>query len=231
MTSVDDSFRRRPTAVVSTVSIATCRLLLRLYGLSRPKIRSVILSQVAKREGGQMVSQTLRDILARYHNIEIGMYSYGGCFDPQQIAPFTRIGRYCSFARGVFIAGENHPMSWKSTHPYFYNPVFGYVAEHHNRVNQLCIGNDVWVGYGAIILPNVASIGDGAVIGAGSVVTKDVPDFAVVVGNPAKIVRYRFSSQTIARLKEERWWDKSAEELESSIETFMQSYETTPDIA
>jgi virginiamycin A acetyltransferase len=122
-------------------------------------------------------------------------------------------------------------MTAKSMHPYFYNPVFGYVTEHRNRINRLTIGNDVWFGYAAIILPSVVRIGDGAVIGAGSVVTKDVPDFAVVAGNPARIIRYRFSSQTIARLKEERWWDKSAEELESSIETFMQSYETTPDIA
>lgn len=72
---------------------------------------------------------------------------------------------------------------------------------------KLTIGNDVWIGQYAVILPSCDYIGDGAVIGAGSIVTKNVPDYAIVAGNPAKVIKYRFSDEQIEQLKEIKWWD------------------------
>lgn len=192
----------------------------RLYALKRKRLRDAILRSVSRLEGGQMVSPTLRRIFARYHLIEIGLYSYGGCFNPYSIAPFTTIGRYCSFASGIRIFNGNHPMSFMSTHPFFYNPYYGYVPEELITRTRLVIGNDVWVGYGAVITPSVKTIGDGAVIGAGTVVTKDVPDYAVVVGNPGKIIKYRFSEDIQKRIQGSRWWEKSIEELRLQMEDF-----------
>jgi len=90
-----------------------------------------------------MYSTTLRKIFSKYHNVEIGLYSYGGCFEPGAIAPFTKIGRYCSFAEGVRIFNGNHPLEFKSMHPFFYNPIFRYVHKELIERNQLTIGNDV----------------------------------------------------------------------------------------
>ena len=105
-------------------------------------------------------------------------------------------------------------------HPYFYRPAFGYVRQELIERSELVIGNDVWVGQNAIILPSVKRIGDGAVIGAGAVVTKDVPDFAVAAGNPARIVKYRFSEEVRRQIKASRWWEKSIEELQKDFEQF-----------
>jgi acetyltransferase-like isoleucine patch superfamily enzyme len=89
----------------------------------------------------------------------------------------------------------------------------------------LSIGNDVFIGHNAIILPTVEQIGDGAIIGAGSVVHKDVAPYAVVTGNPARVVRYRFSEKTIAQLLESRWWLRTIDELSSEIDSFQRPIE------
>ena len=78
------------------------------------------------------------------------------------------------------------------------------------------MGNDVWIGQNAVILPSVSKIGDGAAVGAMSVVSEDVPPFAVVAGNPARIIKYRFSPQAIETVMASRWWAKSIEELKAS---------------
>ena len=91
---------------------------------------------------------------------------------------------------------------------------------------ELTIGNDVWIGHNAIILSGVSSIGDGAVIGAGAVLYKDVPPYAVVLGNPARVVRYRFSAEKIEELLESKWWEKSIDELLPEIESFQKPLET-----
>lgn len=201
------------------------RLLCRLYGLKMPRLRKLILALVKRLEGGQMYSKTLRAIFSKYHNIEIGKYSYGGCFNPDNIRAFTNIGRYCSFAENVYIYNANHPLGCKSTHPFFYNLSLGYVETEHISRRSIEIGNDVWVGQNVIILPSVNNIGDGAVIGAGAVVTRDVPDFAVVAGNPAKFIKYRFSEKTRAELKASQWWNKNIEELSQNIEEFLSPLE------
>ncbi len=172
-----------------------------------------------------MYSLTLRQIFSKYHGIEVGLYSYGGCFDPSRINPLTKIGRYCSFAEGVCIFNANHPIERKSMHPFFYNPASGCVGGDQVTRRQIVIGNDVWVGRNAIILPGCTRIGHGAVVGAGSVVTGDVPEFAIVAGNPARILRYRFSPEAASRLLNEKWWDKDIAELRCDMIAFSEPYE------
>ena len=87
------------------------------------------------------------------------------------------------------------------------------------------VGNDVWIGEYAVILAHVTEIGDGAVIGAGAIVNKNVPPYAVVVGNPARIVRYRFPKEIVDQLLASRWWEKDIEELKPTISEFQQPYE------
>ena len=176
-----------------------------------------------------MHSHILRRIFSTYHGVQIGKYSYGGCFNPDNIRGFTKVGRYCSFAEHVHIYNRNHPLAFKSTHPFFFNRSLGYVETECVPYRTIEIGNDVWVGQNAIILSSVTNIGDGAVIGAGTIVTKNVPDFAVIVGNPGKVIRYRFSQQTIRKLKQEQWWDKDIEDLRANLSDFVRVLEESKD--
>jgi virginiamycin A acetyltransferase len=189
------------------------RFLFHLYRIESRILRDRILSIAVRTEKGEAFSTTLRDIFEHYYRIKIGMYSYGGCFDTQNIPAGTAIGRYCSFARNVYLLNGNHPMKQKSLHPFFYNPIFGYVGNLLITRTNFLIGNDVWVGQNVTILPSVTRIGDGAVIGAGSVVTQDAPPFAVMVGNPARIIKYRFTPETIEKILQLKWWEKDIDQL------------------
>ncbi len=154
------------------------------------------------------------------HSLFLGAFSYAvsghyfGC----------RIGRYCSFGEQVQIGRHPHPMHWVSTSPFFYLPYndvinqsvpegieldgrFDFKREGPPVTAKLTtIGNDVWIGHGAFILPGV-TIGDGAVVAAMSVVTKDIPPYAVVAGSPARVVRYRFPEEQIEALQASKWWE------------------------
>lgn len=193
-----------------------------LYGRERQASRTLAVKLATKREGGEFRSPTLREIFRRYHGVEIGMYTHGGCFVPHAFGRNTTIGRYSSVARSAFAATLNHPMDRKSMHGYFFNPNLGYCAD-EREYSPLNIGNDVWLGHNSVIMPSVESIADGAVVGAGAVVFKDVPAYAVVVGNPGRVVRYRFPSDIIAQLLEERWWDRSIEDLAHDLNPFTES--------
>ena len=191
------------------------RLVFRLYEINSWRLRKAIIG-ILRRGDGDLYSTILRRIFSKYHGIQIGMYSYGGCFDPRRVSEGTVIGRYSCFASDIYVLNGNHPLENKSLHPFFFNPVFGHVDDLGITRNSLVIGNDVWIGQGAIITPSVSSIGDGAVIGAGSVVTGDVPPFAVVVGNPAKVMKYRFNEEMIKKIVESRSWDRDIEELRAN---------------
>ena len=111
---------------------------------------------------------------------------------------------------------RNHPLEFKSMHGFFFNPHLGYCEKDVVEYISLNVGHDAWIGHNAIILPNVKEIGIGAVVAAGAVVNKDVPPYAVVVGNPARTVRFRFSPEIISNLLESKWWEKSIEEIKKS---------------
>lgn len=184
------------------------------YRIPSRILRDNIRKLLWKMEGGDFYSPTLRRIFREYYDVDIGMYTHGFCFVPGAIDRHTTIGRYCSIAYQVRTINHNHPMEFKSTHAFFFNSKLGHCPKDLTTYSPLAIGNDVWIGTGALVLPHVSQIGDGAVIAAGAVVNKDVPPYAVVVGNPARVVRFRFPKEVIEQLLASRWWEKPVEELD-----------------
>jgi len=147
-----------------------------------------------------------------------GAYSYG-CFNISAFPSGTSIGVYCSIADGVSCLRRNHPYDRLSQHPFFYNQYLGFVTKdtiEDNGDNPLTIGHDVWIGRNTTILPGCKYIGHGAIIGAGAIVTKDVPNFAIVGGNPAKIIKYRFSEEVQNTILKSPWWHLSIQQLMNS---------------
>ena len=148
-------------------------------------------------------------------NVSIGDYTYGN-FEIREWDNKTKlkIGKYCSIADGViFLLGGEHRSDFITTYPF--NALlknFNYIEGHPHTKGNINIGNDVWIGSEAKILSGV-NIGDGAIIGANSIVTKDVPPYAIVAGNPAKTVKYRFDDATIEKLLKIKWWDFDEKEI------------------
>jgi acetyltransferase-like isoleucine patch superfamily enzyme len=149
----------------------------------------------------------------------IGDHTYG---DPRVISwegkASLTIGKYCSISRNVIIFLEgDHRTDWVSTFPF---PILWEEAKgipgHPTTKGNVVIGNDVWIGFGTTILSGI-TIGDGAAVGASSVVNRDVPPYAIVAGNPARIVRYRFDEETIQKLLQIRWWDWPDEKVKGNI--------------
>lgn len=196
-----------------------------IYGIPSRLVRRNVLRLCWHLIGrhNQFYSATLRRIFAEYHDVQVGAYSHGACFIPGRLPPGTRVGRYCSFGVTMTVHDANHPMNTKSTHAFFFNPTLGYMKDDIIPMTRLEVGNDVWIGHNAIILPSCSHIADGAVIGAGAVVNKSVPPYAIVVGNPGRVVRYRFDEETIENLLQERWWDKDIDDLVAGLAAF-----TTP---
>lgn len=154
----------------------------------------------------QFDSLKLRQIFRDKHRIDVGLYSYG-CFDQWRMPGPIRIGRYCSFANTVRSAPINHLMNAITTHPALYERAFGVVDKDIEWNEVLVIEDDVWVGHNVMILPGCKYIGRGAVIGAGAVVTKNVPAYAVMAGNPARKLRDRFDPELMCALEASRWWE------------------------
>lgn len=170
-------------------------------------------------------------------NIQIGEYTMYNDFvhDPRQFeknnvlyqypinGDSLRIGKFCSIACGAkfLFASANHTQASVSTYPF---PIFfkewdldiGDVTSAWDHKGDIVIGNDVWIGYEAVVMAGV-TIGDGAIIGARAVVTKDVPPYTIVGGVPAREIRRRFSDDVIARLQELKWWDWPAEQIQRNI--------------
>jgi acetyltransferase-like isoleucine patch superfamily enzyme len=175
-------------------------------------------------EGGVVFSRTWRQILHKQYGIYVGAYSYGKCLKPGFLPRGTRIGNYCSIASNFVVHRRNHPVNRLSTHPFFYNRKLGLVDQdsiEEDMDNALIVGHDVWIGTGATILPRCKRIGNGAVIGAGSVVTKDVEAFTIVAGNPARVIKERFPKDIADKVAESEWWKYSLAELVDILPSFM----------
>lgn len=206
-------------------------ILFMLFGLSYKTVKkrflvNLVIKIILYLEGGECHSITLRRIFSHYLKVDVGLYSIGGCFNIFNIHPYTTVGRYCSIASTACVFNRNHPLEFKSTHAYFFNPLFGYCKNDLIEFIPLKIGHDVWIGHNAIIMPIVKEIGTGSVIAAGAVVNKDIPPYAIVAGNPARIVRYRFSPETIQKLLASRWWEKSIEEIAPNMDEYTRPFET-----
>ena len=186
------------------------------------RLRHKLVYKLASYEGGEAFSQSLRDFYWKEYGIKIGYGTYGGCFDKINFPANVSVGNYCSVAQGVKVFRANHPVDSFTSHPLFYNPSMGYVEEDKLLRPPLIIGHDVWIGANVIICPSCKVIGNGAVIGAGSVVTKDVEPYSVVAGNPAKEIRKRFNKAQIEFLEESRWWNFKKEQLIEEFDTLQE---------
>jgi len=176
-----------------------------------------------------MYSLTAREIFRRFHGVNVGLYTIGPCERPPgNFAPGTTIGRYSSIYYTVRTIARDYPASANFPDGLFSDCALGEVKTDNIPGARWLIGNDVFVGHNAIILPSVEQIGDGAVIGAGSVVRSNVPPYAVVTGNPARVVRFRFSEAKIKELLESKWWLKSIDELNGEMEEFRKPLEGGP---
>src|SRR3569833_1166567 len=143
-------------------------------------------------------------------DVEMGDYSY--VVNDSQMT-YTIIGRFCSIAAMTRINPGNHPMHRATQAHFTYRSSAYFPGERDDtdffdwrRQHHVHIGHDVWIGHGAIVLPG-RNIGTGAVIAAGAIVTKDVPAYTIVAGNPARIVRRRFPEEIAGRLAKLAWWD------------------------
>lgn len=136
------------------------------------------------------------------------------------------IGKFCAIGSDVkfIMNGGNHRTDWLTNYPF---PIFGKawevaMPESWPNKGDTVIGNDVWIGYGATIMPGV-HIGDGAIVAAASVVTRDVPPYSIVGGNPAQVIRKRFANQVIQELLEIQWWNWEIEKITKHIKAICSS--------
>ena len=160
---------------------------------------------------------------SRLLECELGDYSY--IVNDGDMA-YTTAGKFCSIAAMTRINPGNHPM-WRASQAHFTYRASAYFdgeADEHEffdwrRSQRVFIGNDVWIGHGAVILPG-RRIGDGAVVAAGAIVTKDVPAYRVVAGNPARLIKPRFPEEIAGRLSQLAWWDWSHHDLHRALPDF-----------
>lgn len=153
------------------------------------------------------------------HRVEVGDHTYG----PLEVLEYggetrLRIGKYCSLAERIRIfLGGNHRTDLISTYPF--SVIWAKPGTYENNTSSkgdVVIGSDVWIGYAATIMSGV-EIGHGAVVAASAVVTKNVPPYAIVAGNPARIVKYRFTEEQIRGLLKTSWWNWSDEKVKENL--------------
>lgn len=156
---------------------------------------------------------------AQIVNSTVGRYTY--IFGSSVVG--TDVGAFCSIAAGTTIGGGKHPTDWVSTSPVFYRGKNvlkkNFSQNKFEEYTKTTIGNDVWIGSKCLIKGGV-NIGDGAIIGMGSVVTHDVPPYEIWAGNPARFIRKRFDDETCQKLLELKWWSLCDEEIEKLGEMF-----------
>ena len=151
----------------------------------------------------------------------IGKYTYLNdyCLVDKTV---KHIGAFCSIAYNVRIGLGGHPTDWVSTNAFAYKRAYGFVNESKDPISRsqnTNIGNDVWIGANATILAGV-TVGDGAIIGAHALVNKDVEPYSIVVGSPARHLRYRFDKEVIDKLKESKWWEWSDDRIRANVHLF-----------
>jgi phosphonate metabolism protein (transferase hexapeptide repeat family) len=178
------------------------------------------------------------EIGAHCHVNRSSMGDYSYCVEGTQIA-YAEIGKFANIAANVRIYASRHPMHRASLHHFTYRSSWYFEGEADDQgffdwraENGIVIGHDTWIGHGAVIMPGVR-VGNGAIIGSNAVVTRDVPDFAIAVGVPAKQIKQRFPDAIAQRLADLSWWDWPHDKLHAAlpdfrtleIEAFLEKYE------
>ena len=195
------------------------RLKAQLYGKNRV-IKPATLSLTSQIKHSKFLLNNAVGKRSLIHHSVVDAHSYVG--EDCRII-LTEIGKFCSIGSSVKTCFASHPAHFVSTHPSTYSAnsnVRSFVktelfSNNHSYSENgyfVTIGNDVWIGDNVSIFDGI-TIGDGAIIGTNSLVTKSVPPYAIVAGNPAKLIRYRFSQQQIALLREIGWWNFPESEL------------------
>ncbi len=175
-------------------------------------------------EGGDLFSLSLRKSLRTHYGVIFGRYSYGSLAEPGRADALTDIGDYVSIGPGVRRIGAAHPLSELSLHPFWYNPAFGFVTADQDVPRSSCkIESDSWIGADSIILPGCRRIGVGAVIGAGSIVTKDVADFAIMAGNPARQIGSRLTADRRVALLDLKPWSLDPRDVQNALKVIDES--------
>jgi phosphonate metabolism protein (transferase hexapeptide repeat family) len=201
---------------------------------------SIDCSREARMAGKMLRVEPTVDPSAKLHDTRLGAYcevgartilqkvsmdDYSYVVNDAQIT-YTTIGKFCSIAAMTRINPRNHPMH-RATQAHFTYRASAYFPDESDdaeffewrRGHRVRIGHDVWIGHGAIVLPG-RSVGTGAVIAAGAIVTKDVPAYTIVAGNPARIIKRRFPETVASRLAALAWWDWEHEALRSALPDF-----------
>ena len=155
-----------------------------------------------------------------YGDVTIGDFSY--ISGPHTYVESAHIGKFCSIARQTVLDVGNHNVNAVTTHPFPIAPAFGNLVTSSQLVEQRPapeIGHDVWIGINSVVMRGV-KIGNGAVVAANSVVTRDVPPYAIVGGAPARLLRFRFPEETVAALQSIAWWDWDDDRLRQHAGAF-----------
>lgn len=180
-------------------------------------IKAQSISRNTKFEQGIIIEEGVH-----LNSLSVGKYTYinKNCFIDKNT---IKIGRFCSIAYNCRIGLGGHPMDWVSTHSFTYKPKYGFTKNNltfkAENNQETIIGNDVWIGANSTILAGV-KIGDGAIIGAHSLVTRDVEPYSIVFGTPAKHHKYRFEKDQIEKLLNLKWWNWDDDKIRENIELF-----------
>lgn len=194
-----------------------------MTGRQRPKIAETVIDPAARLREAVIGRRCEVSQHSRLEYAKLGDYSYIGEYC--EVAD-AEIGKFCAIANMVRIGAPNHPMERASQHRFTYVPEYyedgakrdaGFFAG--RRAARVLIGHDVWIGHAAIVLPGV-TVGDGAVIAAGAVVSRDVAPYTVVGGVPARRIRERFPREIAAKLAAIAWWDWPDERIFAEIASF-----------
>lgn len=210
--------RSRPFEGPELIRNPLCVPLAFLYRFLPLRAKTSLIAVIWRLEGGQLRSATARNLLEKFHSVRVGAFSYGSLMVPGMAQEGTSIGRYVSIGPNVRRYNTHHPIDAPSLHPYWYNPILGFVgAEHDMPRTPVEIGDDAWIGANAVILPGCSRIGVGAVVGAGAIVTRDVDDFAIVAGVPAREQGRRLTADLRERLLAARPWALSPVECRDRL--------------